>query len=746
MMIPPVPLGTSQDGSPRFVWESEAPPASSTFDATPLEAVLRHKWAILGLAVLLTALASVVVRRLPVGYDAAASVMVDARKPEVLQDPRVPSSPVFDLDRLRTDMEELRSPAIAQAVVTQLDLTHEPEYCRVEAAGLTARLRALLHGAGAGASTPCDVSPEAAAEHVLGAVSASNDGRSYIIKVGATAGSPALASRIANAYAHAFVAGQRQRDIEAATQADSWLTNYLAELSTQVLAADAAVEAYRRQNQLTPLHGETVTSQRLSELNSQLTVATAALAEKQAALHQVQAIAKGGSPLDASAPAVLASPLIQQLIGRQSDLLAAHAQLRTRYGDAHPEVQATAAQLDKLGRSIQGEIGRTIAGLGDEVAALAARRASIAADVGQLQVQTGDQGTAGMRLQELQRDADADHRLYESMTTRLHEVDAERHMQWPASSVVVEATPPKVASFPRVNMMLAGTFMMSLGLGGFLAFLFSLTSRVFRDVDQVERETGARVLGLFPRPPRRSSPVSMVLDQPGSLETETLGFVLANLMRGTPEGSEKGRMIMVSSALPGEGKSSFTVALGQVAARAGLSVLVVDCDMRSLGATRILKAESALAAGASGERSTAVVGASAVPVAIERSGMHLLAMEACVPDARRLLGSSDLSAILRRLHAQYDLVLIDTPPILAVADALALAPLTHEMLLVLDWRQTPRHQVSATMKAMRRHNVDVAGIVLSKVDLRQFAKQSAGGLFARGYSGYGRPVRAQAGA
>ena len=728
MISPPVPHDGPQGGSARFTLDLGDAPESSTFDVTPLQAVLRYKWSILGFAVLLTALASVVVRRLPVRYDAFASVMVDTRKPQVLQGQNEVPSQLFDLDRLRTDMEELRSPAIARAVVAQLGLTGVPEYCKAKAAGPAP-------------SAGCSVSPEEAAEHVQDVVSASNDGRSYIIKVSAQAGDPVLAASIANAYAHAFVAGQRQRDSDAATQADAWLTSYLEDLRAQMQAADAAVEAYQSQNQLTPVRGETVMGQRLAELNSQLTIATGALAEKQSALRQVQAVARGGARVDASAPAVLASPLVQQLIGRQSELVAAHAQLRSRYGDQHPEVQAAAAQLDKLNQSIQAEIGRTIAGLGGEVEALSARRASIAADVQQLQVQTGGQGTAGVRLQELQRDADADHRLYESMTARLHGVDAERHMQWPASSVVVEATPPKLASFPRVRMMLAGTFMMALGLGAILAFLLSLLSRVFRDVDQVERETGARVLGLFPTPPRRSSPSSMVLDQPASLEVETLNFALANLMRRVPEGPEPGRMIMVSSALPGEGKSSFTVALGQAAVRSGLSVLLIDCDMRSLGATRILKTDAAPGREPV-DRPGAADGTAVVPVALDRSGMHLLAIENCVADARRLLGSSDLSAILRRLRAQYDLVLIDTPPVLAVADALALAPLTRDMLLVLDWRRTPRRMVSATVKALRRSNIEISGIVLSKVDLRQFAKQSAGGLFARRYSGYEQPVRA----
>jgi uncharacterized protein involved in exopolysaccharide biosynthesis/Mrp family chromosome partitioning ATPase len=716
----------------------------NSYEVSPLQAALSYKWRILSFAIVITALAWVVVNQLPVRYSATASVLVDARKMQVIDAQSVLSSPTLDLDRLRTYMEQLRSTAVTQSVVDQLDLRHDPAYCPAPSlleklqGAFTARIAPYLHLAFKPPQVPaCDLSVEDATEHLLGAVSGSNDNRSYIIKIAAEAATPERAALIANTYARAYVDSLRRQTTDAAEQADAWLTSYLSNLRTQTQAADAAVERFRRQNQLTPVRGETVVAQRLVELNTELSAATSALAEKQAALSQVQAAASSGLGASSS-PAVLASPVIQRLIDRQAELQSNEADLRSRYADAYPAVQAAAAQTEKIRRAIQLEVSKVTRSLADEVAALTARKASLTATVQSLQSATGEQGTANVRLQELQRDADTEHRLYESMLTRLHEVDAERHMQWPDASIAVEARPPQFPSFPRTKMMLTGIFMVALGVGAGIAFAFSQVSRTFRDVGHVEGETGARVLGLFPLPPRRSSPRGMVRDQPGSIEAETVFFALANLLSTRKaEKVAEGWVVMVTSALAGEGKSSCAAALGYSAVRAGMSVALLECDVRSPGTGQWLAAKTATnEARSSFATSVTRLDQSNAKPEIDKSTLHIMPIRSFVGDSDRLVASPEVSAVVRTLRSQYDLVLIDTPPILAVPDALTLAPLIDDTVLVVDWRKTPRRSVAATVRVLLRANIQITGIVLSKVNLRQFARLSTSeGYYARGYGG-----------
>jgi uncharacterized protein involved in exopolysaccharide biosynthesis/Mrp family chromosome partitioning ATPase len=721
----------------------------SSYEISPLQAALGYKWRILCFAIVVTTLAGVVVKQLPVRYSSSASVLVDARKLQVIDAQSVLSSPTLDLDRLRTYMEQLRSTVVTQAVVDQLDLTHDPDYCRLPSPldrmqGEVMRwvgpyLPASLQASNTPAPTrSCNLTVDEATEHLLSVVSGSNDNRSYIIKISAEASTSERAAQIANTYARAYVESLRRQTSDAAEQADAWLTTYLSNLRTQTQAADAAVEKFRRQNQLTPVRGETIIAQRLSELNSQLTVATSALAEKQAALAQVQAASGPGGLGTSSAPAVLASPVIQRLTDKLTELQSNEADLRSRYGSAYPSVQAAAAQTDKVRRTLQLEIGKVIQGLADEVSVLTARKASLTATVQGLQSATGEQGTAGVRLQELQRDADTEHKLYESMLTRLHEVDAERHMQWPDASVAVEARPSPVPSFPRTRMILTGVFMVALGIGVGAAFVLSQMSRVFRDVGHVEGETGARVLGLFPLPPRRSSPKGMVRDQPGSIEAETVFFALANLLSARKAAKVAGGwVVMVTSAVAGEGKSSCAAALGYSAVRAGMSVALLECDVRSPSTGQWLAAKAAASERRDPSATSVLRSDANVPTPpADKSSLHIMPIRSFVGDADRLVASPEVSAVVQALRSQYDLVLIDTPPILAVPDALTLAPLIDDTVLVVDWRKTPRRSVAATMRVLLRANIRITGIILSKVNLRQFARLSTSeGYYARGYAG-----------
>ena len=752
-LAPPLWARRNQDGMPHVTALIRAPNSQSDISATlyresalerpsveitPLQAALRYKWFILGFAAVVTALVTFLIQQLPVTYTASASLMVDARKLRVTDGASVLSDPTLNIEQLHTVMEQLHSPRVAEDVIQQLNLRQNPLFCAKTTFSerLQASIGRLIGKPAPAAPATCDMSMTDATDKLLGAVSASNDGKSWIIRVSADASTPDLSTQIANAYAQAFVFEQRRQVSETTDQASAWLTNYLRTLRDQVQQADAAVEAFQQKNQLTPLRqGETVITQRLADLNAQLGEVTGQLSEKQAALHQAQS---SGSSISAASPAVLASPVIQGLIAKQADLQAQQAELSARFGDNYPSVQAANGQLARLRQAIRTEVGKVSAGLNEEVNALTARKAQLTTEVQSLQSTSGVQGGANVRLLSLQREAESERKLYESLETRLHEVDAEQHMQWPASSVVVAARNPLAPSFPRLKMMVTGVFLVSLGIGSGIAFALAMAARTFRDVDQVEGETGVRVLGLFPQPPRRATAGEMVNTRPGSLEAETVHYTLANLIRGrdTMRPSSSGWVVMVSSALPGEGKSSLAAALGQAAVRLGMSAALLEGDVRAEAprGRRAARGEPEIVAPlTAGEQ----MPGQAISKVVDRSFLHVLSLRSLIPGVRRLTGSSEVATIIRNLQAQYEIVIVDTPPLLAVPDALTMAPLVDDTILVVDWRKTPRRSVMATVKVLMRANMEITGIVLSKVNLRQFARQrTSEGLYARGYKGH----------
>lgn len=487
-----------------------------------------------------------------------------------------------------------------------------------------------------------------------------------------------------------------------------------------VLAADAAVTQQRQGGQLASLHGETLLSQSLSELNSQLILATSDLAQKRSTLTGLEGVAHaGGVPTDASAT-ILGSPIIQKLLDRQGFLATIQAELETRLGSANSQVVANAAQLDRVRQQIRSEVAKAVNAVRGEVAALEARRAGLAANVQALQGQVGGQGMSSMRLSDLERDATSARSRYDAAAVRLEQIRIEAATQRGDVQPLVEALPAKAPSFPKTKMIVAGTFMTSLGIGAGLAFALTMLSRVFSDADQVEQLTGSHVLGLFAKPARRrNKPQDLVLDNPTSREAEALQAVFSNLVGNRSHANPRlGWALMVTSALPGEGKTSFAVALGRAAAARGLSVAVVDCDLRR-STMKALFSDGLEQPGVEGGGQ-----ARFAKLSLERStGLHVLVAPPPTRNPHALLASADLPRALQQLRASHDVVIIDTPPVLAVPDAMNLAALADDVVMLVDFSRTRRSATLAALKALRRTRVQVAGIVLSKVDIRRFARK-----------------------
>ncbi len=700
--------------------EGARPEPSAGSELSPLQVALHWKWRTLGFALVVAGLASVYVSRLPARYGAEAAIEVDPRQVRVLQADNLLSNVTADAEQLRTQMEGLRSPRLALSVVNTLRLQDNPEFCALPApAGVLARARGwyehFVLGRMPAPPSGCSVTPEKAAEQLLGMVSGFTDGRSRIIRVSAEAADPELAARIANAYAEAFIDRQVQEKREVSRQVSAFLSNYLWNLRTQVEAAEAAVAAYRDTHSLVALRGETLTGQALGDVNTALTQLNSEISQKQSTLDELRKLLTRGGSIDASAP-VLASPAIQGLAAREAEQSAVLAQLRVRFGDSHPQYLAAVAQLDKVRQQIRAEIGKLVTAMGTDLQALNARKAMVTSQLRDLQSNLGEQGRDSVHLQELQRDADAQRQLYQNMLTRLKQIDAEQGIQHSDMRLLIEAQPSSVAVYPRKSMMVSGAFLTALMAGTGLAFVANTRARRFRDASHAEEATGLTVLGLFMKPPRGVRPAEVPVERPLSLQAEALYAILARLTGPLAPSHDRGRVIMITSALPNEGKTSFAIALGRAAARSGLSTVLIDGDLRRPSVTQVMTGRPSKRRDVvphTREGIEELFGEAAVD---PRSGLHALPLTGCMPDPHQLLVSPLVPSVVKYLQSRYDLILIDTPPVLVVSDALNISPLADEIIMVMDWEHTPRDAVVSSVQTFRRHGVTITGLVAGKVD------------------------------
>jgi succinoglycan biosynthesis transport protein ExoP len=680
-------------------WQQPAP-LLNVNRSTPMRLIMRWKWRILAFACVVTLISAVVIWHLTPRYSAESTVTIDVRQMRVINQEGLLSSPMLDESLVRSDMEAFDSIALARSVVTSLNLNRNPQFC--------------------GSAPNCDAPVDEVAKKVMAAVTATNDGRSYIIRIRAVSGDGETAAAIANGYANAFVAYRQRMRADVARKATTWLASYVDQLRGQSMAADAAVSKYRNEHHLIPLRGETTAAQNVSAFNAELASLDNEIASKQSTLDQVQSMQSAGGDVTAVAP-LLNSPLISSLIDREAGLANNEAELKSQYGSAYPGVEAAKARTSQMRGQIHSEVNKAVAGLGRELAALNQRKAMLTQQMNANQSNVGQQGNDDVGLQALESNATSARNVYQSATTRLREIEAEQGMAQSDASLASEAIVPDKPEFPHKAVMLAGAFLGSMGLGTVLAFGMGLLSGVFRDADQLEEETGLRMLGVFPKPDGNGAPEDMATGTPLSLHGESLHSALVNMMGAIPTPLEGlGKVILVTSAIPGEGKTSFSLAVGRSAMRSDLSTILLDCDLRSPSVDGMMRNANRTEIEPDGELGS-VGGPSVRTLTVDRiTGLHVIPMRT-KSAINQMLSASVVRGMLQHLRHEYDLIILDLPPVLAVADALTLAPMADGVVLVVDFQRTPRKAFADAVKMLQRNGAYIAGTVFSKGALQKYA-------------------------
>lgn len=705
-----------------------------TVDASPLDVALRRKWLILGFAIAVAVLLYLVLGVVTPRYVAEADVRIDIPQLRYSGDASsvIPAEQIT-AEAVHTEMAVLASPRLAEKAALAMGLLNRRDYqlCPPESmlSTLARGIGGLLHKV---ALPACQVSATEAGKVLLDRVTVANDKLSYIIQIKASDADADEAARIANGFAAAYVNYQRDSKMALAQEADAWLAGQLATVQEAMIKADRAVETYRQEHNLVDLHSDvpgvpdTATNRHFAELNTELDTVESELTEKQATLAQMHSGA-GASALD--------SLVVQSLLEKRAELAASLSTLQATLGPNHPSVQAAQAALRRNEAQTAGEISRAGSGLAGQVAALTARRDAIKTQLAAASQKASGESAARVELEEMQREAATERTLYESLFVRLKQVDAERRLELANAAVVVEATAPDHPVFPRKIMMTVGGFLASIGLGVGGSFVYELASGRFQGADQLEGEIGLPVLGLFLR--RSRAPHDMVVDEPLSLETEAVHAALTQILRTPPaNASRAGRSILITSSLPHEGKSSFSVALGRAAALAGHSVILLDCDLRRPAVARLL-----WSAGMPVRRDRVAVptgpeGTALIETALtdSKTPLRYITLSSYFNKPRGLSTWAPFLDLWRQARENFDIVIIDTPPVLATSEAAELGGFADDVVMMVAMQETPREAATESVRVLRRAGIPVRGTILSKVDLRRQTER--GSLYFKAHAAY----------
>lgn len=659
-------------------------------------------------------------------YTAAADVLIDTRRAAAINIDAVMSGLSSDTNSVDTQVQILTSRSLAERVVRKLRLQEDPEF-NPHLDVRPSLIGRIIPGAAPAAQRPNPNSQrviDATVQQVLSGLRVERAGLTYIMKVSYTARDPQKAAKIANAFADEYIVDQLEAKYTATETVNDWLGERLITLRQEVEAADARVEQYKVANGLMSAQGATMAEQEVSVLNSQIAAARAERAEKIARLEAArQQLARGGGGADVGA--ALGSSTISTLRAQEAETSRRLAELNARYGPRHPEVQKAEGQLGDVKAQIQSEINRIISNLEAEVRVASDRAGSLASSQGAARGTLAANSRAQVGLMELQRKADASRAIYESLLNRSKETAAQEGIQQPDARVLSYSRQGR-QSYPNLAFAVAIGLVLGLMCGAAAVVIAELFETGFATADSVERRLRVPHLASLPLAPKnkapgapRVAPQDYLADHPLSAFAEAFRNLRASLVLA-PEAGEAPRVIAVCSALPHEGKTVTAFGLMRTIALAGAKVVLVDADLRRRGVSKLARAGGAgLVEVLEGE----LPWEKAI-VADPASGGFVLPVAKTPDHGEDLLGSGKMDALIEQLKARFDMVIIDTPPVLALAESRLVAAKTDGVVFVIRWRKTPGKAAEIALSTLSDSGVTVLGVALSQVD---FDRQRAFG-------------------
>ncbi len=563
----------------------------------------------------------------------------------------------------------------------------------------------------------------------------SQSGNSHVLAISYTAADPGGAARFANGVAKAYVQGQLGDKLVATQGAREWLTERVEEMRRGLLRSERAVEAYRAAHGLEAPGGSDLHGQEIVALTTELINAQAEQTAQTAKLSKIRELQMSGDAGDVVADLV-PSPLIMTLREQELGLQRQEAQLSREFGERHPIIEQVQAEKNRLTGRIDLEIKAAVQNLENEIAVASNRADAIRQRLEQARNQVASSGQAEIQLRQLEREAAANRSLYDSFLARLKETDEQQELVRPDVRVISPAEVPGAPSSASPLMFTFVGFTASTMIGALLALMIEQLDTSLRSTRQIEDLLAVPALGLVPAVKGlRGSLCRYFLDKPESAYAQAVRALYAQLP--LIDAGHPARTLLVTSALPGEGKTSLATSLANCAAELQLRTILLELDVRRPKVASEMGLEPAAG--------IAEVLEGTVPFeqAVRRdaqSGVDVLAAASGDANPSALLSSPRLASLLERVQAEFDCVIIDTPPVLGVPDAKTLARVADAIVFVVRWDRTKRDAVQAALRELERFSAQVAGVVLNQVDMKRHAQYSYGdaGQYYMQYSAYYR--------
>lgn len=711
-----------------------------------LRTLNRRRGALLGIFILVLVCVGLYLFQATPLFTAQAQLTVDLRKHKVTNIEDVVSGLSAESSVMGTEMDILRSSSLVGRVVDKLHLLQDPKFNPAvdpsKTPGIIATATDWLKSLWQIAPEE-EPSPEEAEKSLRQAIIGQLQKKLKVeqrkmtntIAVSFTVADPKRAAQLTNTLAEAYLTDQLEAKFEATRKANEWLASRLETLRVEVQTAEEAIKKVREQGKIVQSSkGTTLLEQQLGDINGQMIAAQVKISQAEARLRGARDMLGRSGGIE-SLGEVLNSSVIHGLRSSESELRRKKAELGQRYGDKHPQVIQVEAELKDVRSKLQEEASRIVQNLDNEVRVARAAETTLQRSLNDLQAQAGKTMNVELELRELERRAESSRTMYQTFLARFQETSNQGDLQRPDARIISAAEVPGGPSSPKTARTLALGAMAGLLFGVMGAFLLEALDRGFRTGEQVERSTGLSVLGLVPLLGKEDgAPVQHAVDKPFSAYAESLRAIRNAIHMANVDKPPK--TVMISSSLPSEGKTSFSIALGQIAAISGTKTLLIDADLRRPSVAKMFP-------GLAAEVKLEDLLQNNLPlqqglVQDMESGLYLLCAHGKTPLTGELLGSQRMLSLLARAEEEFDLILIDTPPIIGISDSWNLAAKVDALVFLVHWAETPRETVQTALRQLEVIGIRPSGVVLSQVNMEQQRKYGYGshGYYYSKYANY----------
>ena len=644
-------------------------------------------------------------------YIAAASVQINDQSKNVLGDVEDSSNQMnasWDTERfLQTQVELLKSRALAIRVIKKLQLEGNAKFYQ------------QMGGTAPSAATPTNTVRELTIGLVRGNMQVRLPRNSRIATVSFESTDPALSALVANAYAEEYIQASLQQRYDSSAYARDFVANQLTEAKSKLEQSERNLNAYARQAGLirtrdsgpgTGTDGNeagsgasSITTASLLQLNA---AASQARANRIAAESKLRSIGRNSLLSNREA---MANPVVQQLFTQRAETEAKLQDELTRHLEGHPNVRQLRAQLKTLDAQL-GIAAQNLRSSADaEYQAAVSTERQLEAQVNALKTATLAEQDRSVEYNLLAREADTNRALYDGLLQRYKELNASAGISNSNIAIVDKAEAPLSHSSPNLMKNLAYALLVGLGLAGVSTFLRSQFDDTVRVPEDVEHKLELPLLGVIPR--ARDTDPDEALADPKSPVSEGYNSLRGALLYSTSHGLPKS--LLVTSSQPSEGKTTTSYAIAQGFARMGRKVLLVDVDLRRPSVHRRLELDNEKG------MSTLLTHQDSLDHVIKPSGLKnldVITSGPVPPSPTELIASLRMEELIDEFSARYDVVVLDSPPVLGLADAPLISALVEGVIFIIESERARRGSLKSSLRRLRTMRPVILGAVLTMFD------------------------------